>query len=394
MARAELTRRIVAELAVPTGGKVRVYDTRIPGFCVEVLRSGRKTFWLRYGAGRRRSREIKLGTYGQITVDQARDRALMRRAEVTAGADPALERDRCRAALTFGEFVEGRFLPHVQGRLACAGDYATMLRLRLVPAFGRDRLAEVTAQDVERFRSKLLRSGLSNGRINRHLSLLRRCFGLAIQWGLRPGPNPAQAPGMLPEAAREFFLDAAQMRALLAALAADRDLVSAGAIALMLVTGARRSEVLNARWEHLDLQRRVLLVPRSKAGRRHFVTLSDAAVKLLQLQPRPEGASYVFPSARKPDRPLTSVRAAWERTKKAAGLPPAFRLHDLRHTYASCLINSGASLYDVSKLLGHRNIDTSQRYAHLSQDRLLSAANAVGRIATDAGPAVGATSNQ
>ena len=381
MARAELTRRSVADLPAPATGKTRVYDTRIPGFCVEVLPSKRKTFWLRYPVSRRRCREIKLGVYGEITANQARDRAIMRRAEVTAGNDPAMERDKRRAALTFAEVVNSRFLPHVQGRLAAADDYATMLRLRLLPEFGRSPLAEITAQDVERFRAKLVRSGLSNGRINRHLSLLRRIYNLTIEWRLCPGPNPARSPGMLPEPSREFCLDGAQMQALLSALATDRDQVAASAISLMLLTGARRSEILGARWDYVDLQGQLLLVPRSKAGRRHFVRLNDAAVKVLQLQPRATGAVHVFPSPRNMGQPLASVRAAWERAKKAAGLPSAFRCHDLRHTFASCLINNGKSLYEVGKLLGHSQPSTTQRYAHLSQENLLEAANIVGRIA-------------
>jgi integrase len=115
---------------------------------------------------------------------------------------------------------------------------------------------------------------------------------------------------MLPEPTREFFLDAAQMRQLLQALAGDRDKVAAAAIALMLLTGARRSEILQARWEYVDVGRQVLQVPRAKSGRRHFVVLSDAAVRLLQMQPRAEGQAHVFPAPRAADWPIASVRTA------------------------------------------------------------------------------------
>ncbi len=181
MSRAELTRRCVAELPAPSAGKVRVYDTRIAGFCVEVLPSGRRTFWLRYSAGRRRAREIKLGVYGAITVDQARALAARRRVEIAAGADPARERDERRVAMTFGQLIQHRYLPHIAGRLASEDEYGSILRLYLIPEFGRLVLTEITAQDVEWLRAKLIRSGLSNGRVNRILSLLRRCLNLAIQ---------------------------------------------------------------------------------------------------------------------------------------------------------------------------------------------------------------------
>jgi integrase len=216
--------------------------------------------------------------------------------------------------------------------------------------------------------------------VNRHLAVLRRIFALALRWRAYEGRNPAERPGMLPERHREEFLSDAQHLRLLAVLAEEPDRVAAGAIRLLALTGARKSEVLRARWEHVDLTRRTLVVPLAKSGDRRHIPLSDAALVLLTgLRPMP-GNPYVFPSARRAKMPVESVRGAWARAKAAAGLPSSLRLHDLRHSFASALANRGHSLYEIGQILGHKQVTTTTRYAHLSQERLVAAANAVGQI--------------
>jgi len=149
-------------------------------------------------------------------------------------------------------------------------------------------------------------------------------------------------------------------------------------VALLLLTGARKREVLDARWECVDLRRRLLTVPVSKSGRPRHIALSDAAVKLLEGLPREEGMPWVFfnPKTRKPP---VSIFYAWDTIRKRAGLA-GVRLHDLRHSFASFLVNSGRSLYEVQKLLGHYDPRVTMRYAHLSPGALIEAANIVGNL--------------
>jgi integrase len=367
----------------PHARKRRVYDTRITGFCVEGRRTGTKTFILRYSDARRRRREVVIGRHGDITADQARKRAAERRAEIALGGDPAGERERLRGVPTLAAFATDRYLPHARDTTRSSDDYEAMLRLRILPALGRLHLDEVTAARVASFRRGPIDAGLSSGRVNRHLAVLRRMFNLALKWGLYQGANPAQSPGMLREQPREIFLAGPQLRALMAALADESDRAAAGAITLLALTGARRSEVLRARWQHVDLKRGLLTVPLAKSGRHRHVVLSGAAIGVLLLQPRVLGREFVFASPRLPGRPIQGVRAAWARAKAAAGLPAETRLHDLRHTFASLCVNGSVLLYEVSKLLGHSSQATTARYAHLRDDRLLAAANAVGAIATD-----------
>ncbi len=368
---------------VPEGfRKLRVHDPGLPGFILEVSPAGTATFWLRVTDPRGRRRELRLGRLGAITAEQARRKAIELRAQVTLGADPAGERDRLRSTPTFGAFVADRFLPHVDQTLrpATRAEYHSMCRARLVPAFGRLPIDTVTAGDVAGLRARLVGASLSGARVNRYLSLLRRIFSLAIRWEVLQGANPCRFPGMLPEAARERFLSEVELRALMLALDEEPDRVAASAIALLALTGARRSEILGARWQHLDLAKRILLVPLSKSGKRRHVFLSDAAVRVIEAQARVEGGDFLFPSGRRPGRPIEGVRGAWDRARLRAGLGE-IRLHDLRHSFASFMINGGASLYAVGRALGHADVRTSARYAHLSPETLLDAANRVGRIA-------------
>ncbi len=173
----------------------------------------------------------------------------------------------------------------------------------------------------------------------------------------------------------------AQVKGLLLALAADPDQGAASAVALLALTGARKSEILLARWACVDFDRRILWVPRSKSGRRRPIFLSDQAIAVLKLQPRPPCAEFVFPSPRRDAQALSELRGVWARAKLAADLPEDLRLHDLRHTFASLLANDGVPLYDIGKLLGHTQLATTSRYAHLQADRQLEAVNSVGRLA-------------
>ncbi len=217
MAMARITRALTAAPpSIPAGArKIRIYDTEITGFVLEIHASGSMFFFLRYTDPRGRTREVKLGRPGEVTAEQARVRARVLRAQIVLGGDPAGERDKMRAALTFADFVTERYLPYILDRRAIGtyADYEAMCRLRLTPALGRKGLDEISSDDVAILRRGLAADGLSPARVNRHLAVLRAALGLAIAWGLRPGPNPAGNPGMAREEPRQRFLTETEARA-------------------------------------------------------------------------------------------------------------------------------------------------------------------------------------
>jgi len=160
-------------------------------------------------------------------------------------------------------------------------------------------------------------------------------------------------------------------------------------IRLLLYTGARKREILDARWDEIDWNRRLLMIPaaRSKSKKVHYIPLSDAAIELLQSLPRQDDIPWVFFNP-KTKKPPVSIFYAWDSIRKKVGLGEV-RLHDLRHSYASFLVNAGRSLYEVQKLLGHHDPKVTMRYAHLSPQAMLEAVNVVGNVV--AGARVGRT---
>lgn len=147
------------------------------------------------------------------------------------------------------------------------------------------------------------------------------------------------------------------------------------AIRLLLLIGARKSEVLKARWENVRPDLRLLIVPLSKSGKPRHILLSDAALEVLRAIPRTPGNPWLFPG-HAPGKPLSDLYLFWNRLRRELGLADV-RIHDLRHTFASFLVNAGHSLYEAQKMLGHSDPRTTMRYAHLGQASLLAAAEAV-----------------
>ncbi|MEN3164109.1 site-specific integrase [Tistrella mobilis] len=362
---------------VPAGKrKIRVFDDRLSGFLMEVWPSGSVTFYVRYRDGRARTREIRLGRLGDVTVDQARKRAQEIRAEASLGGDPGAERDRLKAVPTFGAFCEDRYLPYVEDRLRSARDHRSFYKNRLKPRWENKRLDEVTPSDVAALQKALRDEGLADGTVNRVTALVRRIFNLALRWEAYQGRNPAQHAEMRREHHREKYLTETELRALFLALDEEPSQVAAGVIALLAATGARKGEALAAKWEHIDFERRLWVVPRSKSGRRRHIPLSDLALRVLNRQRRLPGCPWVFPG-KAPEHHLEGVRKAWDRVKTRAGLPPDLRIHDLRHTFASTLVSKGRTLHEVGEILGHSQVQMTMRYAHLAPQRLIEAANQV-----------------
>ena len=394
MAANTITRTLMRDLPpLPPGtGKRRIFDDRLTGLIAEQRANG-VTFYFRYTDARRRRHEIRLGRLGDVTVDQVRKRAEQIKAEVSLGGDPAAELARLRAVPSVAAFVADRYLPYVRENLRGAGNVEAYLRLRILPAIGGKALDEVNQQDVAALRRRLIDAGLANGTVNRHLATVRAMFNAALRWQLYEGRNPAASPGMLREVHRDKYLTPEQTQALVRALDADEDQTAAAALALLIVTGARRSEVMLARWENVDFGRNMLTVPRSKNGRPRYIPLSPFAAAVLERQLAKaraaeaarlaadrveEGESgpnpYVFPSHRRPGKAIEGLRGAWRRAKQAAALPNDLRVHDLRHSFASALANAGTPLNEIGTVLGHTQLSTTNRYAHHSPQRLIATA--------------------
>ncbi|HAL85446.1 MAG TPA: hypothetical protein DCM31_00250 [Deferribacteraceae bacterium] len=240
----------------------------------------------------------------------------------------------------------------------------------------------IMRSDIVTFHHMLKEKGYSPGTCNRLLVLLKFIYNCAIRWEiLPPNSNPCVGVELFEDnGARERYLTHNEVKMLFNELEHTPNQQLANIIKLLLYTGARKREILDAQWEEIDWARQVLIIPaaRSKSKKTRYVPLSDAAVELLHAINREDDIPWIFfnPKTRKPP---VSIFSAWDKIRKNAGIPDV-RLHDLRHSYASFLINAGRSLYEVQKLLGHYDPKVTMRYAHLSQDSLIDAANVVANL--------------
>lgn len=383
-----LTTSFVLKAICPAGqAKVTFFDTNHTGLMLEVRVSGRKTFYQRYTDRRGTERQFKLGPADVITVEQARRKGRQIRADALLGPDPREKRFELRRSITFVSFIRERYLPHVQAYKRSWKTDETILRLHILPAIGNRYMDEICTDHIAAMMKNMRQRGYAVATRNRALVICRFCFNLAMRWRI-PGLsyNPTAPLPLGPKVHLERYISVSETSRLLSALSQDENRVAADAILLLLLTGARRNEITQARWEYVDRKRCTLLVPQSKSGKSRSITLSEPAMRLLRSIKPVKGNPFIFPSPIT-GRPSPSLFYPWNRIRKVADLNDV-RLHDLRHSFASFLVNSGVSIYAVQKLLGHAYIETTQRYAHLSSDTLKDAAETAAKVIEKAGSAV------
>lgn len=375
-----LTSRVVDRAVCPEGlRKTELVDASLEGFFVEALQSGVKTYYQRYIDLHGKQRQIRIGRVGIVTFEAARKRAIQIKADISLGRDPRQEREQLRNVPTLRDFALNSYLPFaVQNKRSWKTD-EIIIRRHLLPALGDVYLDDITAAMIVRMMAEMRAAGYAPGTCNRPIIILRYMLNLARKWGVpRLEINPARDVEIYPEQGRERFLSAAETEALMLSIREDENQVAAKAIELLLLTGARRNEITQAKWDYVDFAERTLFVPLSKSGKPRFIALNEPALALLSTWYETAESEWIFPSDRT-GKPCPALFYPWDRIRKRAGLPDV-RLHDLRHSYASYLVNNGVSIYVVQQLLGHTQTRTTQRYAHLDRDTLNEAAAIAGQV--------------
>ncbi len=370
-----LTTTVVSSTRCPAAvKKIDLFDTKTRGLLLEIRASGGKTYYLRYQDSRSITRQMRLANAYDITLSQARSLADKARSRIAMGEDPADEKRIARAVPTFAEFIDEQYLPYVKTYKRSWTTDISLLKNHLLPRFGKRHLDTITRQDIVKMHADRKAAGAAPGSANRLLIMMRYVFNLALRWevpGIKANPC-AGVPLLEVNNKKERYLSQDEAKRLYDAVCESENAMLKFIVPMLILTGARKREVLDAKWTDFDLERRIWRIPITKAGKARHVPLSDGVMHLLSTMPR--DPQWVFPN---PDtsKPFVSVYCAWHTARTKAGLADV-RMHDLRHSFASLLINSGRTLYEVQHILGHTQVKTTQRYAHLSQDTLLAASNA------------------
>jgi integrase len=435
----KLTKRAIDAATYEGDGKSRhvLWDSEVPGFGVRLYPTDRKSFVLSYRTGGGTKRLLTIGTYGVLTLDQARTQARAELAKVeTQGADPLAEREQERRGETFAELCAAYMERHGNAKKS-ARDDQRRIDQHILPQWRTRKARAITRADVAALHAKIGKAHPYEA--NRTLALLSKMFELARRWGFVPDghPNPARDIDRFKEQKRDRWISPQELPRLAEAIDQEPNDTARFALWLYLLTGARKTELLTARWDHVDWDRAELKLPDTKAGRVHYIPLSGPALALLRAIPRTEGNPFVLVGRGPRDAPkdskappahLVNISKPWNRVREAATLsrwrddppaaalierltaerardrnkhvpkgyamlpsvaevraaaavegvelPPAIddvRLHDLRRTVGSWLAQAGNSLHLIGRVLNHSNTSTTAVYARFGEDTVRAA---------------------
>jgi integrase len=295
--------------------------------------------------------------------------------QAACGLDPCEEKEQFKQVPTFGQFIEEQYMPYIKSYKRSWETDVSLLKNHLLPRFGKRYMDEITRQDIVKMHADRKASGAAAGSANRLLIMMKYIFNLTLKWEV-PGikSNPCKGIPLMEENNKmERYLSVQEAERLYGAVCKSENTMLKYIVPMLILTGARKREVLDAKWSDFDLSRRAWRIPITKSGKARHVPLSDGALNLLATMPRNPDCKWAFANP-ETGKPYTSIFYPWNNARKSVGLSDV-RMHDLRHSFASLLINSGRTLYEVQHILGHTQVKTTQRYAHLSQDTLLAAAN-------------------
>ena len=342
------------------------WDDEISGFGIRIYPSEKKTFILSYRVNNRKHL-LTLGAFGILTLDQARKMARQEYAKILNDINPLDKRNQSSKDQIMKVLCEAYLSRYARIHKKTWQEDERRINKHIIPKWGSHSVKSISRSDIAAFHAQLGKTAPYEA--NRLLRLLSKMFDLAGQWGFseESSSNPAKKIHLFKEEKRDRWLKPTELPQLVEAIDQEPNRVAAQAVWLYLLTGARKSELLQAKWSDIDWERKELKIPETKAGRIHYIPLTEPAYELLKGIQHTKNNPYIFPG-HIAGKPLVNITKPWKRICVKAGLED-MRLHDLRRTVGSWLAQSGNSLHLIGKILDHSNQSTTAGYARFAQDQ-------------------------
>lgn len=371
----KLTKRFVESIIPDTDKMIKHWDSELKGFGLIVLPSGRRTYCVQYRNVNRVKKMFKIGTHGQVTTEEARSLAKKYLSGIVHGLDPAEKKKDSHILPTMNDLARDYVLHHGEKkREKSLQEDQRLLKNFILPSFGKKYVTDVSRRDIEEFHREHKKTSYQ---ANRALAVLSKMFTLANNWEWRED-NPVKGIERYLEEKRDRWLTTEELKVLWKVLDEYSNQLAANIFKLLILTGARKGELIHATWEQFDLEKGVWTKPShlTKQKKKEHLPLSTEALEILKTMKAQASSLFLFPG-KVEGKSIQEIKKAWDTIRKKSGFPD-LRIHDLRHTHASHLVSSGLSLSIVGKLLGHTQASTTQRYAHLADEPLRQAAQLFG----------------
>jgi len=367
-------------------------DPKATGFGVRSYPGGGKSFFIDYRLDGRQ-RRFTIGPFPRWSVTAAREEAKDLRKQIDRGVDPAGDKRERRTAPTVQDLIDRYIADHLPKKSIPASRITDEMKIlaEIGDKLGKHtKVADVHGGDIADMHRRITESGRAV-RANRILGIASKMFSMSLvpkagetlPWRNAVQGNPCKGIARNHEEARERYFSKAELERIAGALNDFRG-GAADCLRLVMLTGCRPGEAMKAQWSEFDKEPEYWIKPsaHTKQRREHKLPLSPPAIELVKRLRKKRKGKFVFPGD-VANQPLQTISHVWKHVLKHAQLAkdekgrPA-RPYDLRHTFASVAVGGGLNLPIIGKLLGHTQMRTTQRYAHIADDPLKEAAHKVG----------------
>lgn len=345
------------------GKRYVVYDTTRPELSIRVTDTGNKSFLIQKRLNNKIIK-ITLGKYPVLSISQARTQALKELHKLTTGVNPNEEKKKINQELSLGDLFN-EYMERYSRVFKKSWKYDEREIPKFLSHWFKKKIPDISRQDIQRMHEKIRdTNGLYQA--NRILERLKSMYNKAIEWGYE-GANPANRIKKFKEVKRDRFLQPEELRRFFEAIEEHHSQQVKDFIHIALLTGARKTNILEMKWSEIDFRNKTWRIPETKNGEPHIANLPPQAIKILERLKGERVNEFIFPSANSRSGHLEDPKRAFKSICKKAEVED-LRIHDLRRTFCSYQAIQGTSMLIIGKSAGHKDMKSTEVYSRLSQD--------------------------